>query len=309
METASILFFGSTEDSLVVLERLVLQTYADLRLRIVAVVTQPPKPVGRKHIVTLTTTERWARAHNIPVLSFPSAGKGSILYADESFVIHTLASYHADLLISASYGQKIPSATIQNAMHGGLNVHPSLLPRWRGADPIPWQILSGDTETGVTIVTLTDRMDEGKIIAQQRIPLVGNEERESLRKMLFKIGADLLVNVLPAYLRSDIKGEPQDESRATFARRLTREDGYIPWKTIQHAIREGGTEAEQIERAIRAYHPWPGVWSILPNGKRVKLFKSHISEGKLVLDLIQQEGKNPQPAKQICIDRDEKTSY
>ncbi len=300
MKTVSILFFGSTEDSLLVLQRLFLQTCNDLRIHIAAVVTQPPKPVGRKHIITPTPSELWAREHNIPVLSFLSAGQGSILYADESFVIHTLASYHADLLISASYGQKIPSSTIQNATYGGLNIHPSLLPRWRGADPIPWQILAGDTETGVTIVTLTDRMDEGKIITQQSIPLMGNEERESLRRMLFSMGADLLVNILPAYLRGDINGEPQEESRTTFARRITKEDGYIPWETIQQAIREGGIDAERTERAIRAYHPWPGVWSILPNRKRIKLLKSHISEKKLILDVIQQEGRNPQPAKQIA---------
>ncbi|MCX8009212.1 MAG: methionyl-tRNA formyltransferase [Patescibacteria group bacterium] len=243
--------------------------------------------------MTPTPTEVWANDHGIQAFTFQSKANHSILYENEDAVVATLSTINTDLLVSASYGQKIPIHIINNTKHGGLNVHPSLLPRWRGADPIPWQIMSGDQETGTTIVTLTENMDEGKIIAQKKIPLDPHAERESLRRKLFEIGADLLLDILPRYVAGEIKGKEQDSTQATFARRLTRDDGFFEWNIIQNAI-QSGKDAQRIERSIRAYYPWPGVWSILPNGKRIKMIQAVIQNNLLIPTLIQIEGKTPQ---------------
>jgi methionyl-tRNA formyltransferase len=281
-----ILFFGSTADSVLVLDALYKAGYT-----LCAVVTQPKKPIGRQHVLTKTPTEDWANNHAISVVSFASKEK-TVFYEDEDAVINTLSTFKADILISASYGQKIPTKTISDAPYGGLNVHPSLLPRWRGADPIPWQIMAADRHSGVTIVTLTENMDEGKIIAQKKIPLSGKEEREDLRRTLFTLGANLLVATLPKYLAGTIKGKQQDPTHATFARRLSREDGFFDWNVIQNAM--AGKNPKQIERAVRAYSPWPGVWTMLPNKKRMKILAAHIHDDALILDKVQIEGKTPQ---------------
>ena len=167
-KTINILFFGSTSDSVIVLERLFTLHSSLCTIQIQAIVTQPPRPVGRDHIVTPTPVEIWGKAQNITTLSFESNPLKPWLYKDEQQVIDTLQSVQADLLISASYGQKIPTETLTSAQFGGLNVHPSILPRWRGGDPVPWAILTGDHQIGVTVVTLSEKFDEGLIVAQKK---------------------------------------------------------------------------------------------------------------------------------------------
>ncbi|MBI4066177.1 methionyl-tRNA formyltransferase, partial [Candidatus Gottesmanbacteria bacterium] len=191
--TARIIFFGSTGDSVSVLEKLITP-------RVRAVVTQPARPVGRKQMLTPTPVETWAKARGIAVLSFPSDPEKPWLYADERQVIDALQPLKANLLVSACYGQKIPWETIRQARFGGLNVHPSLLPRWRGADPVPWAILAGDHQTGVTVATLSEKFDEGAVVAQKKFPIIDSDTSDALRTTLFTIGADLLMEVIPEFL-------------------------------------------------------------------------------------------------------------
>lgn len=256
----NIIFFGSTSDSVIVLEKL---------SGVVAVVTQPPKPVGRKHIITPTPVEHWAKEKGLTVLYVPSE----------------LESFKADLLVTASYGEKIPIKTISDATYGGLNVHPSLLPRWRGADPVPWAILSGDHQIGVSVITISEEFDEGKIIAQKKLPITPEDTTDPLRARLFEIGAQLLSEVLLKGL--PFKGSPQEKSDTPYARRLTRDDGFEPWEKIMDP-----KEAERIDRKFRAFHPWPGLWT-LRDGKRFKILACHLDNGLLVLDTVQWEGKRP----------------
>lgn len=301
-KTINILFFGSTTDSVIVLERLFNASIVNCKLLIVGIVTQPPRPVGRDHIVTPTPVEVWGKSRNIPVLSFESNPDKPWLYKDEQQVIDTLQSIRADLLISASYGQKIPWETIQKAPHGGINVHPSLLPRWRGGDPVPWAILSGDHQIGVTVVTLSEKFDEGKIIAQKKIPISANDTSDPLRTKLFVLGAELLVRLLPDHIRGAIKGTSQQSKNEPQAKRLSRDLGLEPWELLEHAINDG-KDADRIERKFRALHPWPGVWTTLNNlqltvnkltkEKRLKILKLHLDNGKLVIDTVQLEGKKP----------------
>lgn len=320
MKDINVIFFGSTGDSLIVLDKLAPLSAARYRLVIAAVVTQPPRPVGRNHTVTPTPTEAWAKEHGVTALSFPSDPTKSWLYEDEQTVIDTLAPFGADLLISASYGQLIPTPTISSAQYGGLNVHPSLLPRWRGADPVPWTILAGDRQTGITIVTLSKEFDEGKIIAQKKIPVNDNDETDPLRARLFSLGAQLLAETVSDYLSGVSRGASQQATQASYARRLTRDDGYIPWEILQAAV--SGTDVPPdkrpallsldqshvsitIPKAIRALTPWPGVWTEIATQarqvnsrtekKRLKIHACHTEQvtNKLILDSVQLEGKNP----------------
>ncbi len=321
MNTTKVIFFGSTSDSLIILKRLLTFQETTHQIELVAVVTQPPRPIGRKQIITPTPTETWAKDHQISVLSFQSSPEVSFLYADEQAVINTLETFRADLLISASYGQKIPTKTITDTRLGGINVHPSLLPRWRGPDPIPWQILSGDHQTGTTVVSLSEHMDEGKIISQKKVPLLATDQREPLRMKLFELGAELLVESLPGYIDGSLKGDLQDPKKAITAKRLKRDDGFIPWEVIQSAIIGETTEVNKLpkflqqfannfdtdknmlpilcDRALRALSPWPGIWTEVSlkhqstEKKRLKILSAHIQHSQWILDDVQLEGKTP----------------
>lgn len=304
MKKINVLFFGSTTDSVVVLDKLFSVHNEKLTINCVGVVTQPPKPVGRKQILTPTPVEVWAKAKNIPVYSFPNDPQKSWLYQNEVKVIQTLAPLDPQLLISASYGQKIPTTLIQNTQFGGLNIHPSLLPRWRGADPVPWAIIAGDPEIGVTLVTLAEKFDQGKIIAQQKIPLLPYEFADPIRSKLFSLGSDLLLQSLPHYISNSIKPITTNLKPITsfpYARKFTREDGYIPWELFQNAMEGNSLTKEQrassqtssqgrlnqltilnkfddqlknrfinhpistiLERLFYALTPWPGIWTNIP---------------------------------------------
>ena len=300
MKKINTIFFGSTTDSVIILETL--NQLSKVNLSIGCIVTQPPRPIGRKQLVTQTPVEVWAHAHNISVLSFANNNEKPWLYEDETNVINALSSIKPDLIISASYGQKIPWETISNARFGGLNVHPSILPRWRGADPVPWAILSGDAQIGVTVVRLSEKFDDGKILAQHKIPLTVHDTSDPLRTKLFSIGATLLSDLLPKYLQGKVKEIPQHDSDTPRAKKFTRADGFESWETLREAMHTG-TDAERIERKYRAFTPWPGIWSKLTNlqnnkvtiqeEKRIKILALHLDNEKLVIDQVQLEGKNP----------------
>ena len=298
MNTVGILFFGSTSDSVIVLEKLsTLQPFV-----IKAVVTQPARPVGRAQTITPTPVETWATEHTIPVLSFASDKTKPWLYENEEQVIDALQPIQPDLVVSASYGQMIPASTIESARYGGLNIHPSILPRWRGGDPVPWAILSGDHQIGVTVVALSPTFDAGDIYAQEKIPLTPEDTSDPLRTKLFGIGAELLVELLPRYIAGKAKpiAVREEKEKPPYAKRLKRDDGFESWETIAAAVSDG-TDAERIERKYRAFHPWPGLWTKIANRQsnkipqeaRLKILTLHLDRDRLIIDQVQLEGKNP----------------
>ena len=303
----SVLFFGSTPDSVLVVEKLFSLHSSLFTLRVSAVVTQPPRPVGRDKTITPTPVELWAKQHSVTLLTFESNPEQPWLYADEQLVIDTLQPVAADLVVSASYGIKIPTATITAATFGGVNIHPSILPHWRGADPVPWAILSGDHQIGVSIVTLTESFDEGNILAQEKIPIMPSDTSDPLRTKLFSLGAQLLADILPHYIEGKLKTIPQHVAlhlrgvKLNYARKFKRDDGFEVWEGILQAISEG-VDAERIERKFRALHPWPGVWTLVETSKekrenseqkRLKILQLHLNHGKIVIDEVQLEGKKP----------------
>ncbi len=300
-----IIFFGSTNDALLIAKAI----HANYPLA--AVVTQPAKPVGRNKTITKTPLELWATEQKIPCLTFAADAEHGWKYNNDAAVTNSLATWKPDLFITACYGQKLPSDALALPTIGALNIHPSLLPRWRGADPVPWTIIAGDAQTGVTISTITNTFDSGDIVAQKKRAVTLHDQPDALRTTLFTMGAELLLEILPAYSKRSIKPTPQKQEDVVIARKLTRDDGYIPYDLVQEAIvghdvkrekRTGLTAAidqplpETIVRLGRALSPWPGIWTTVTyEGKdmRVKLFDLTLTGNTLSIGKVQREGKNP----------------
>ncbi len=223
---------------------------------LVTVITRPDKPVGRGREIAFSPIKQCALAHHIPVWQ-----PGSFKQAEHSAA---LAAYHADLYIVAAFGQILPQAVLDQPRYGTLNIHASLLPKYRGADPIAAAILQGETETGVTIMLLDAGIDTGPMLFKQRIPLTAEETTETLTPKLATLGAQAICTVLPRWLTGQITPEQQDERLATHTRMLKKEDGRLHWER----------SAAFLARQIRAYTPWPGTYTHW-RGKLLKILAGH----------------------------------
>ncbi len=250
-----IVFFGTPEFSVPFLKELFLNP----EIEVTAALTQPDKPVGRKGILTAPAVKVFAAENNIPVLQFKS------LKTEEAQ--QELSKLKADIFVVVAYGKIIPSNILNLPPKGNINVHPSLLPRHRGPSPMQGAILDNDDETAVSIMLLNEGMDTGPVLAQTKIKLDRNETYTSLQHKVHAIGPKLLVETLCKWMKDEITASPQDDSLSTTTSLLTKEDGKIDWKE----------SAETIERKMRAYTPWPGVW-FQWNNKRIKVLKSIVSE-------------------------------
>lgn len=197
-----------------------------------------------------------------------------------------------DIGIVASFGALIPQEIIDWPRLGLLNLHPSLLPKYRGSTPVPTAILNGEKETGLTIIKVDNQIDHGPIVLQFKEEIGKDETSDDLLKRLFAKGAQELILLLPEYFENKIELEDQKHSEATFTQKLTRDSGKIDWSK----------PADYQERFIRAMFPWPGAWTeikINQENKRLKILKAHLEEEKLVLDEVQLEGKNSVTWKQF----------
>lgn len=290
-------FFGSSHNSVTVLETLK-KASCDIK----AVVTAPPRPVGRKKIITQTAVHRFAEENSIPVATPEKLDKR---FTEE------FRSQPIDVAIVADYAKLIPPEILNHPKHGFLNLHPSLLPKYRGSSPVEAAILAGDEKTGLTIIQMDEQFDHGPIITQFEEEIQSDDSAETLYHRLFSAGAKVLTTILPAWLEGRITPRNQDHSKATLAPRLTRDDGFTAWKTLQKAMKGEdispklrpnklssvtGHWSQVIERATRAFYAWPGVWTIIPTtkgDKRLKLLSAYLENQKLILDQVQLEGKTP----------------
>ncbi len=200
--------------------------------------------------------------------------------------LQRLRSVAPDLLVVVAYGQIVPRAVLDLPRLGAVNVHASLLPRWRGAAPIAHAILAGDAETGVTIMRMDEQLDHGPVLAVQATPIGEREDAPALTARLAEMGAQLLVTALEGW--EDLRVVGQDDSRATVAPRLKREDGELDWSL----------DAGEIDRRVRALQPWPGV-TLPARGGRVKVLSGHVEGDRYVPDIVQLPGKRPAPARQV----------
>ncbi len=211
--------------------------------QIVTVITRVDKPVGRGKEIVYSPVKQAALARGIPVWQ-----PGSLKRPEN---IEALAAYKADLYVVAAFGQILPQAVLDQPRYGALNIHASLLPKYRGVSPISEAILQGDTETGVTIMLIDAGVDTGPMLLKRRIPLTGDETTGSLTVQLAILGAQALLEVLPLWVAGTITPEPQDEQKASHTHMLRKEDGEIRWER----------PAAVLAREVRAYTPWPGAYT------------------------------------------------
>lgn len=210
----------------------------------------------------------------------------SISNFSDPIVNYKLKIKNLSVGIVADFGLIIPNKILKTFPKGILNIHPSLLPKYRGPTPVQNAILNGDKETGVTLFLLDEKVDHGQILVQQKTGILPNDTAQSLYERLFKIGGDILKSNLREYLEEKLKPEKQNHSKATFTNLLKRQDGYIDL--------ENPPSSEKLEKMIRAYYPWPGVWTrvkLKTQNKKLKTIKF------LPNEKIQVEGKNPMTIK------------
>jgi len=294
-----IVFFGTPEYVLPVLEQIHKKIKGKIGSPIVGVVTQSPKPVGREKKITFSPVDAWAHKRKVPIYY-----KSSDLTKDK---------VDADLGVLAAYGEIIPGTVIKSFKYGILNLHPSLLPLFRGASPVQGAIASGADQTGVTIIRLDEKLDHGPILSQFKEDVLPEDTTDSLRTRLFARGADVLVELLEPYTKGKITPRGQDHKKATSTTLVKKAHGFIPPQYLASTL-EGKSvkedwqisfikdfsltlSAESIHNFIRSMSSWPGAWSHIRlsegQSKRLKILKAHPEDGKLILDEVQLEGKNP----------------
>jgi methionyl-tRNA formyltransferase len=274
--------------------------------QVVLVVTQPDRRQGRGRKLSAPPVKEKAIELGLPVW------QPATLKSAEAAT--RLREAGADVYVTAAIGLLLPKRVLAIPPHGTLNVHASLLPRWRGAAPIALAILHGDPETGVTIMQTGPGLDTGPVVAQVRCPIRADDTTATLTERLAQLGADLLVETLPRWLAGEILARPQPQQGATYAERLTKADGLIHWTS----------PADHIKRMLRAYTPWPGVYTSY-QGRQLRILDAGVllewtgderpgtvltlpgsqigvatGRGALVLHEVQLAGKKPMPIEVFC---------
>ena len=245
-----IVFMGTPDFAVGALEALV-----EAGHDVVAVVTQPDKPKGRGKEMQITPVKESALAYNIPVFQ-PVKIKNSE-------AVEVLRGYKADLFVVAAFGQILSKEILDMPKFGCVNIHASLLPKYRGAAPIQWAILDGEKETGVTIMQMNEGLDTGDMLTKCIVPIEDTDTGESLFDKLAKAGAKLLIETIPAIEAGTLIPEPQDNSLSTYAKMIKKEMGLIDWNK----------EAVVLERMVRGLNSWPSAYTKL-NGKTLKIWEA-----------------------------------
>jgi len=251
-----IVFMGTPAFAVPTLERLLQSEH-----EVVAVYTQPDMPSGRGRQLTPSPVKQVALEHGLTVLQPPRLRTPS--------QVEQLASLRPDVIVVAAFGQILPQKVLDIPPFGCLNVHPSLLPRHRGASPIASAILAGDEYTGVTIMLLDAGMDSGLILAQRRVAIEPEDTTGTLATKLAQVGAELLIETLDLWLNRQLVPQPQDETKATYSQPVAKEEGEIDWQL------PGG----EIWRRVRAFQPWPGCYTRW-QGKILKILEARPAPGK-----------------------------
>ena len=250
-----LIFMGTPDFSAAVLKGLL----DDSNYDVLAVVTQPDRAVGRKKEIKMTPVKEVALAHNLPVYQ-PEKMSGS----EEMAELMTLG---ADGIVTAAFGQFLPTKLL-DSVDFAVNVHASLLPKYRGGAPRHYAIINGEEEAGVTIMEMVKKMDAGDMIAKASTPITDDDNVGTMFEKLAVIGRDLLLKTLPDYIAGNIKPEPQDESKATFSPNITPEEERIDWNK----------SARDVFNHIRGLSPWPVAHTLL-DGKRFKIYEATLAEG------------------------------
>lgn len=248
-----VLFMGTPDFAVGALEALICAGH-----EVTAVVTQPDRPKGRGKEMQSPPVKECAVRHGIPVLQ--------PVKIREKESVDALRRYEADVYVVAAFGQILTREILDIPRFGCINIHASLLPKYRGAAPIQWSILDGEKETGVTIQQMNEGIDTGDILSSVTVPIAPDETGDSLFDKLMRAGAELLVETMPRIESGEITPVEQDESQATYAKRLTKEIGNIDWKE----------PAQVIERKIRGLNSWPSAYTMLRD-KPIKIWSARLT--------------------------------
>ncbi len=251
---ANIVFMGTPEFALPALRALIAHH------KVTGVVTMPDRPAGRGRAQRLSAVKQLALEHKLPLLQPRS------LRPDDAY--EALGRWRADIYVVAAFGLILPQRVLDIPPQGALNIHASLLPRWRGASPMQAAIRQGDAQSGISIMLLEAGLDSGPVLAQQAIPLARDETAQSLHDRLAPLGAELLMSTLPDWLDGCLEAQVQDEALVTLAPQLRKQDGQIDWSQ----------PAEAIERQIRACTPWPGSFTAWEGGQ-LKILEATVVAG------------------------------
>jgi methionyl-tRNA formyltransferase len=228
---------------------------------VVAVVTQPDKPKGRGQALSISPVKAFAQERGVPVLQPQKLRTPP--FSEE------LKKLAPDVCVVTAYGKILPKDLLETPRHGCVNVHASLLPRFRGAAPIQWAIAHGDAETGVTLMVMDEGLDTGPMLAEKRLPIAADETSASLHDRLSSLGGELLRQHLPAYLRGELKPVPQPSEGVVLAPIIQKEDGRLDFTRT----------AVELERRVRAFTPWPGAFTSL-EGKLLKVHRVQVGQGR-----------------------------
>jgi methionyl-tRNA formyltransferase len=301
MSKPSLVFMGTPAFAVPTLRALI-----DAGYPISAVLTQPDRPVGRGQKLAMPPVKALAVEHGIPVHQ-PQRLRG------DAEMIQTLRDLAPDLIIVVAFGQILPREVLDIPRHGAINVHASLLPRFRGAAPIQWALLNGDAETGVDTMLMEEGLDTGPILLEAKTPISEDETSETLTQRLSELGANLLLETLPLWVEGRIQPQPQGEG-AIYAPMIKKEMGVLDWSQ----------DARTLHNRVRALQPWPGTSTTL-GGQLLKIgstrlihesapeaepgtivaltpdgWKVATGEGLLLVTVVQLPGKKPQPAAEVA---------
>lgn len=272
-----IVFFGTPHFVIPILGAL--QKNIDL----VGVVTTPDAPLGRKKILTPTPVKLTYQNY------LQRTKKTGLIIDSQQFnnkTIKQLSDVRPDLFVVAAYGHLVPESVLNIPKHGALNIHPSLLPKYRGPSPIQTAILNGETTSGITIIKMDEKLDHGPIVAQKEIPVSDNDTFETLHVKMFAEAANMLPGVIDDFVSGKQKSQPQDEADATYCEHITKQDGYFDI--------ENSPGKEKLDRMIRAYYPWPTAWT------RIRIMNNESKIMKLLPGKrIQLEGGKPMTEKEF----------
>lgn len=300
MNKIKVILMGTSEFA----ERVFRKSYPVMRdkIEIIAVFTATDKPVGRKQELLSSPVKKWALGNNLKVLQPDKIRKPEW--------IKKIQELAPELIILTAYGQIIPKEILNIPKYKALNIHPSLLPKYRGASPIQSAILNDDEKTGVSLMIMDKEMDHGEIISNSKIEISNKNTYKNIEKELASIGAELLIKTLPDWIDDKIQAKEQDHSKATFCKIIKKEDGKIDWNK----------SAKKIDSQIRAYEEWPNAFTFW-NNKQLKILEAEISNkntkhklgevfldenknlcvqtknGILILKTIQLEGKKSMQAR------------
>lgn len=268
--TISFAFWGTPDVAVETLDILKVHGYIPS-----VIVTSPDRPQGRGLVITPPPAKVWAIDNNIPYLQPEKI--------NEEFALQ-LTNYNLSLSIVVAYGKIMPEKLIQLPQKGTINIHYSLLPKYRGASPVESAILNGDTETGVAIQQMAYGLDTGDILVDEKIKILPQETAPQLRKRLISIGGELLAKSLPLILEGSINPRTQDNTNATHCGKIKKEDGLIVLSD----------DPEKNWNKYRAYFGWPGIFFFDAQKKRIKITQAHFENGKFIIEKVIPEGKKEQ---------------